>query len=171
MVEYDDVLYKIAGKNQIKRKSPKSIPRKPKVGKARRVGRPVVYVLKGTVGDYKNILSNPQAFTLIYERLLENGILKKFYELLTKNAFHILKRADKKFYDFVLIFKSLVSNVNISNLPDPKIFEKAIKEVRRDELEEHRRNFVLYLLQNPFSVKYVFFIFSLAGLANKNNTT
>jgi hypothetical protein len=168
LAEYNDVLSKFEGKQEIKEKSPKSVPRKPKVGKARREGRPVVYVLKGTVKDYKNILSNPQAFALIYERLLENGILEKLYELLTKNAFYMFKRTDRQFYDFLLMFSPLIPNIDISNLPDPKPFKKTIKKARQEELEEYRRNIVHYLLQNPTSVKYVFFMFSLANLADKS---
>jgi hypothetical protein len=168
LTEYNDVLHKIEGKNEIKKKSPKSIPRKPKVGKARREGRPVVYVLKSTVQDYKNTLSNPQAFAVIHKRLLRSGILEKLYELMTKNAFHIFKRTDKKFYNFLLIFSSMVPNMDISNWRDPELFEKAIKEVEQEELEQHRKDFVHYLLQNPINVKNVFFMFSLANLADKN---
>ena len=170
LAEYDDVLYKIEGKHQIKEKSPKSIPRKPKIGKARREGRPVVYLLKATVEDYKNILSNPQAFALVYERLLRNGILENLYELLTKNAFHMYKKTDKKFYDFLPIFRSLVPNMDISNLPrdSAELFEKAIKESGDEELEGHRKHFVHWLLQNPINVKNVFYMFSLANLADKS---
>lgn len=167
LAEYNDVLYKIEGKKKIKEESPKSVSRKPKAGKARRAGRPVVYVLKGTVEDYKNILSNPQAFALIYERLLEIGILEKFYELLTKNAFYMFKRTDEKFYEFLLMFKPLIPIIDISNSPDPELFRKAIKKARQKKLEEYRRNSVRYLLQNPINMKYVFFMFSLANLADK----
>jgi hypothetical protein len=119
----------------------------------------VVYVLKATVEDYKNILSNPQAFALIYDRLLKNGILENLYELLTKNAFHMFKKTDKKFYDFLPIFKSLVPNMDISSVPrdSAELFEKAIKEAGDEELEERRKDFVHWLLQNPINVKNVFF--------------
>jgi hypothetical protein len=170
LAEYNDVLKKIEGKHEIKTRSPKSIPRKPKAGKSRREGRPVVYLLKATVEDYKNILSNPQTFALIYNRLLENGILEDLYELITKNAFYMFKKTDRKFYDFLLIFRSLVPNMNITNLPQnfPKLFEKAIKDAGQEELEEYRKDFVQYLLQNPMNVKNVFLMFGLANLADRS---
>jgi|SRR5918996_2465471 hypothetical protein len=169
LTEYsNDALSKIEGKDKIKMESPKSIPRKPGKGKGkvRREGRPVVYVLKDTVEDYKNILSDPQAFAVIHERLLRSGILEKLYELITKNAMYTFKRADKKLYNFLEIFSSIVPNMDTSNLPrdSPKLFKKAIKE----ELEEHKKSFVFYLLENPTLAKYVFFMFSLASLEDKS---
>lgn len=169
LTEYsNDVLSKIEGKKAIKMKSPKSIPRKPKVGKARREGRPVAYVLRSTVQDYKNTLSNPQTFAIIHERLLRSYILEKLYELIVKNAFHTFKRTDKSIYDFLLIFRSMVPDMDISNLPHPEQSEKAFKETGQEELEENKKAFVHYLLQNPILVKYVFFMFSLASLADKH---
>jgi hypothetical protein len=169
LTEYSyDALSKIERKYKIKLKSPKSIPRKLKAGKARREGRPVVYVLKSRVQDYKNTLSNPQTLAVIHERLLRSGILEKLYELITNNAFHIFKRTDKEFYNFLLIFSSMVSDMNISNLPHPEESEEAFKEAGQEELEEHKENFVRFLLQNPGFVKYVFFVFSLGSLADKN---
>ena len=64
------VILSIKGKKKIKKESPKSIPRKPKIGKERREGYPIVYKLTSAVEDYKKMLSNPQALYLINKKLI-----------------------------------------------------------------------------------------------------
>ncbi len=70
----------IKGKKKIKQESPKSLERKPKVGRARRQGYPIVYELTGTVQEYKKILSNPQCVYVINNRLQKYGILEAAYD-------------------------------------------------------------------------------------------
>ena len=96
--EFEDqgIISSIKGKKKIKQESPKSISKKPNVGKAkaRREGYPIVYILIGTVQEYEKILSNPQCIDVINNRLRKHGILEKAYDLISKHAFYIFKTGD-----------------------------------------------------------------------------
>src|SRR5215218_6107697 len=63
------------GKQNIKKQSPESIPRKQKTGEPRREGYYSIYKISNKVEDYKKILSNPQAVELINKTLKESGVL------------------------------------------------------------------------------------------------
>jgi hypothetical protein len=118
----------------------------------------------GTVEAYDRILSNPNAVSLINKNLLKAGSLKEVYELFSKDAFDIFKLADTEFCNLLPIFGELLPEVNTDTIPNPQLFQEAIKSVGQDELERHRKEFVNYLLENPLSG--LFFVFSLAELEN-----
>ena len=153
----------IKGKKKIKQESPKSVERKPKVGKARREGYPVVYQLTGTVQEYKKILSNPQCVHVINNRLQKYGILEKAYDLISKYAFYIFKKGDEKMYDFLQTFKVLFPKLDPNVVPDSKVFREQINALGEKELEKLRKELVQHLLKTPSSS--VILIFSLTKLA------
>lgn len=161
------ILEPIKTKKEIKNKSPKSISRKPKAGEGRRVGYPIIYKLEGTIEDYKKILSNPQAVSLIHERLLKHGILREAYDLFSKNVFYVFKKGDKKLYDFLKMFSELFPNIDRNTIPDSDLFQQAINLAGEEELEELRKVMVRYLLENPYAS--IFFIFSLSKFKGNNN--
>jgi hypothetical protein len=78
-----------------------------------------------------------------------------------------LKKGDKKLYNFLRIFAVLFPNVDTKGIPVSKLFQKNINSVGEEELEKLRKEFVSHLLENP--ANSVFFIFSLAKLADDNN--
>jgi len=168
--EFEDagIIFSIIGKKEIKKRSPKSVPRKPKdsMYEERRLeGPPVVKKLTATVQDYKTILSNPQALDLINTRLRKHGILKKAYDLISKNAFYAFKKGDVKMYDFLETFKELFPDLDPSVIPDSKVFREGIKAAERKTMERMRKELVQHLLNTP--INSIFFIFSLAKLEAK----
>ena len=164
--EFEDehIFFRIEGKKNIKNKSPKSIRRKPKDGEARRQGHHIVRKVTSTVEDYERILSNPNAVSLINKNLLEYGKLREVCELLSKDAFDVFKKADTEFYNLLTRFGELFPEINTDAIPNPQQFQEAIKPVGQDELEQMRKEFVSYLIENPLGG--LFFIFSLAELEN-----
>ena len=102
------ISFSIKGKKKIKQESPKSISRKPNVGKAkaRHEGYPIVYKLTGTIQKYKEILSNPQCVAIINNRLQKYCKLEKTYDLITKQAFYAFKKGDEKCTIFWKLLKS-----------------------------------------------------------------
>jgi len=121
--------------------------------------------LTATVQDYKTILSNPQALDLINTRLRKHGILKKAYDLISKNAFYAFKKGDVKMYDFLETFKELFPDLDPSVIPDSKVFREGIKAAERKTMERMRKELVQHLLNTP--INSIFFIFSLAKLEAK----
>ena len=153
----------IKGKKKIKQESPKSLERKPKVGRARRQGYPIVYELTGTVQEYKKILSNPQCVYVINNRLQKYGILEAAYDLISKHAFYIFKTGDEKMYDFLQTFKVMFPKLDPNAVPDSKAFKEQINAFGKKELEKLRKELVQHLLKTPNSS--VILIFSLTKLA------
>jgi hypothetical protein len=164
--ENKNFLFKIEGKKNIKYESPKSIKRKPKVGEAKRQGYPIVRKVTGTVEEYERILSNPKAVNHINKNLSDFGILKKVYILLSNDVFNMLEKADQKFYHFLPIFSEIFPEIKTNMIPDPQLFQNAIKSAGQDEIKHLKKEFIDHLLENPLSS--IFFIFSLAGLENNS---
>ena len=164
--EFEDgnILFRIEGKKNIKRQSPKSIRRKPKAGEARRQGFHIVRKVTNTVEDYERILSNPDAIGLINKNLLKYGKLREVYELLSRDTFDLFKRADTEFYNSLPMFGEPFPEINSDATPYPELFQKAFKSAGQNELELHRKEFVNRLLENPLSG--LIFVFSLAELEN-----
>jgi hypothetical protein len=79
--------------------SPKSIKRKPKVGKPRRVEPYIVSKLTRSVEDYKRILSNPRTLDLINNKLLKHKLLGKMYSTIIREAFSAFEKGDESFYN------------------------------------------------------------------------
>jgi hypothetical protein len=152
----------ISGKKNIKKQSPKSIPRQLKGGEPKREGYLKVYKLTSTVEDYIKILSDSQALDIINKRLVKHGSLKKAYDLIFKNAVDLFKNIDERFFDFLLMFKILIPNLDPTTIPDPKLAKEAIRSAGKEELEQRRKEVVQRLLENPSA--NVFFIFSLTHL-------
>jgi hypothetical protein len=162
--ENRDIFYSIRGKNKIKLESPKSVEKKPKIRKDKREGYPIVYKLTSTVQEYKRILLNPQCVHAINNRLRKYGILKKAYDLISRQAFYFLKTGDEKKYDFLQIFKVMFPNMNTNAIPDPKTFKEQIDATEGKELEKIRKELVQHILENPSSC--VLLTFSLSKLVN-----
>jgi hypothetical protein len=153
----------IKGKKKIKQESPKSIERKPKVGKARREGLPIVYKLTGSILEYKKILSNPQCVLIINNRLRKYGILEKAYDLITNQAFYFFKIGDEREYDFLQIFKTMFPQLDPNVVPDSKAFREQNNALGQKELEKYRKELVQHLLKTPSHS--ILLIFSLTKLA------
>jgi hypothetical protein len=111
-------------------------------------------------------LSNPNAVGLINEKLIRYGKLEKVCELLSRDAFDVFKKADTEFYKFLTTFGALFPKINTNSMPDPRLFQEAIKSVGQDEQEQMRKEFVSHLLENPLSG--FFFMFSLSGFVNES---
>jgi hypothetical protein len=158
------IFYSIKGKKNIKQESPKNIERKPKAGRARREGRPIVYKLTGTVQEYKKILSSPQCVYIINDTLRKYGKLEKAYDLISKQAFYFFKTGDKKMYDFLLTFKAMFPKLGPNDVPDSKAFREQINKLGPKKLEKLRKDLVQHLLKTPSSS--VLLIFSLIKLAD-----
>jgi hypothetical protein len=154
------------GKKNIKRHSPKSYPRKSKGGEGRREGYPKAYGPESTIEGYTKILSNPKALDVINKRLVKHGALKMYYDLLTKSALELFRNMDERFFDFLLLFKILIPNLDPAKIPDPKLAKEAINSAREQELEQGRKEVVQRLLQNPNAS--VFFVFSLTKFEDNN---
>jgi hypothetical protein len=153
----------IRGRKRIKQESPQSIERKPKAGKARREGYPIVYKLTGSVKAYREILSNPQCIGIINNRLRKYGILEKTYDLISKQAFYVFKTGDEKMYDFLQTFKAMFPKLDPNVMPNSKVFREQINALGEKELEKLRKELVQHLLETPSSS--VLLIFSLTKLA------
>ncbi len=164
MSENYGVTLKIKDKKNIKTQSPKSIPRKPKIGRSRRVGRYVVSKLTSTAEDYKRVLSNSRALDLINSELLKYGLLRNTYSTIITEAFLAFEEGDENFYDALKMFKILFPNVDDTFLRVPKLFQRRIKSLSERKKESLRHEVISYLVKNPSSS--VFFIFSLSKLAN-----
>ncbi len=161
--EYRGIFSSIKGKKEIKLKSSKSVPRRPKLGKARREGYPIIYKLKGTVKEYRKILSNPQSVCLINKRPQKYGILEKAYDMISKNAFYVFKKGDEKIYDFLHTHKVLFPNLDQNAIPNSKSIGKQFNTAGKKDLEKLRKALIQHLMDTPISS--VFLIFSLSKLA------
>lgn len=100
-LEAVEVLETIHGKKNIKKESPTSFPRKPKIGEPKRVGPPILYRTSKRVKDYINTLSNPDASTYITKMLLKFANLDKAYDLMSKYAFSVLNKGDENYYNIM----------------------------------------------------------------------
>jgi hypothetical protein len=163
--EFEDagIIFTITGKKEIRDKSPKSIPRKPKVEtyeKEKLVGPPVVKKLTSKPEEYVKIISNPQALDIINKRLIKYGKIEKAYNLIFKNAITFLQEGDEKTYDFLQGFKALYPNIGGGEILDPTQFKQNINHITEQELESLGKQFVRYVLDNPNGT--LFFLFSLA---------
>jgi hypothetical protein len=152
----------------------KGIRGRPKPGvydQERRGGLPIIKKLKPKVKDYAKILSNPQALTHINNKLIELGELEKAYDIITKKGFYFLEKASEEQYDFLEAFKILPLPPDLlanNGMLDPKSFQERFRSMRKGELEEWRRQFVRYLLENPNAG--FFFIFSLERIKPDSNS-
>jgi hypothetical protein len=151
--EFEDanILFRIEGKKNIKHQSPKSIPRGLKAREAKRQGYHIVRKVTSTVEDYEKILSNPNSLSLINKNLKKYGKLKDVYELFSKDAFELLKKADPEFYNILPVFGQVFPEIKTDAMPDPQIFQEAIKSVGEDDFEQLRKEFVNLLMENPLS--------------------
>jgi hypothetical protein len=167
--EFEDknTLFRMEGKKSIKYRFPKSIKRKSEAREAKRPGYPIVRKVTDTIEEYERVLSNPNAVNLINKNLSNFGRLKEVYKLLSNDVFNILEKADPEFYGFLPIFSEIFPGIKIDTIPDPQLFQNAIKSVGQDELKSMKKEFVNHLLENPFSS--IFFIFSLARLEDNNS--
>jgi len=160
----DGITLKIKGDKDIKAQSPRSVKRKPKVGKPRRVGPHIISKLTTTVEDYKRILSNSKALGLINRKLLNYGLLGEVYSKIIKESFHAFQNGDENFYNYLNMFKSLFPNVADTSLLDPKLFQVRIKQLTEAKMENLQKEAIAHLVENPSYP--VFFIFSLYKLGN-----
>jgi hypothetical protein len=65
-------------------------------------------------------------------------------------------------YNFLEAFKVLRTDlITNDTMLDPKLFHERINSISEEELEENRKQFVRYLLEDPSAG--IFFIFSLAN--------
>jgi hypothetical protein len=120
------------------------------------------------VEGYKKVLSNPRALALINNKLIRYGELEKAYNIITKQAFYFLKKGGEKEHDFLHAFKILPLPTDLlanNGMLDPKSFQERINAISEEELEEWRKQFVRYLLENPSAG--IFFIFSLEDVKRK----
>jgi hypothetical protein len=155
----DGIIVRIRGDKNIKTESSKSIQRKPKVGKPRRVGPHIISKMTRTVEDYKRILSNSKALNLINLKLSKYGLLEKAYSSIIRESFRAFKIGDENFYNNLKMFGILFPEVNDRSMPDSKIFQEKIQSLSNEEFENLREQVMAHLVINP---RYpVFFIFSL----------
>lgn len=162
--ENDGVIFKIKEKKNIKLQSPKSIKRKPKVGKPRHVGPYIVSKLTRSVEDYKRILTNPRALDLINNKLSKHKLLGKMYSTIIREAFNAFENGDENFYNALKMFKAIFTDVDDTSLPDPKLFQEQIKLLSEGDKENLAQQTKAHFLENP---NYpIFFIFSLYKLTD-----
>jgi hypothetical protein len=157
----DGITLKIKGDKDIKAQSPRSVKRKPKVGKPRRVGPHIISKLTTTVEDYKRILSNSKALGLISRKLLNYGLLGEVYSKIIKESFHAFQNGDENFYNYLNMFKSLFPNVADTS---PKLFQVRIKQLTEAKMENLQKEAIAHLVENPSYP--LFFIFSLYKFGN-----
>lgn len=160
------VTLRIRGDKDIKAQSPTDISKKPKAKRPKRVGTHTISKLTGTVEDYKRVLSNPKALDLNNYKLLKYGLLKKTYSTIIKESFQAFKVGDEDFYNNLKMFRVLFPNVDITSLPDPKLFQARIKALSDTDMENLQQEAVKYLVENPYYP--IFFIYSLYKFGNKS---
>ena len=156
--EDDGITLKIRGDKDIKLQSPRSIQRKRKVGKPRRVGPHIVSKLTTTVEDYKRILSNSKATDLINRRMLNYGLLREVYSKIIKESFHAFQNGDESFYKSLDMFKSLFPEHD-ELMPDSKLFHEQMRLLTNEEIENLQDQAMTHLIENQSYP--IFFIFSL----------
>lgn len=162
-LELYNIFYKIEGKKKIKSDSPESLPRKPKAGLEKREGYLVIRKTSRSVEDYKQIIGNLDTLNIINQKLAKyNDLLRTFYDLLADDVLEAIKQGDQNANAFLTAcitstFPDLDRNkINLES------FKKALENRAPEDLEEDKKAFVAYLLQNPNP--HFFFILSLTGL-------
>lgn len=156
------IFYKIEGKKNIKLKSPEGLPRKPKAGIKRREGYYVIRKTTRSIEDFKRIIGDPNTLAVINQRLSGyHDLLRIFYELLVDDIIEAIKKGNEQINAFLTAcLTSTFPNLD-RNKVDWESFKKKLENRARKNLEEDKKAFVSYLLQNPNSH---FFILSLTRL-------
>lgn len=162
--ERNGVIFKIKGKKEIKAQSPRSLRRKLKTGRPRRVGHPIISKLTKAVEDYKRILSNPKALGIINHNLLKYRLVEKTYSEMIQEVFDAFKKGDKKFFNALKMYRTSFPNIDDGSLPDPELFQKRINSLSDAELKSFQQQTVNHFLKNPSTS--IFFIFSLSKLGS-----
>jgi len=72
----------------------------------------------------------------------------------------------KDFYDNLGMFRDLFPNVDITSLPDPKLFQKQIKALSGTEMENLQQQAIAHFIDNPHYP--IFFIYSLYKFGNES---
>lgn len=164
-LESYDIFCKIEGKKNIKSKSPESLPRKPKVGLKRRGGYLVIRKTSRSIEDYKRIIGNPNTLMIINQKLAKyNNLLRPFYELLIDDVLEAIKKGDENANAFLTAcITSTFPDLDRDKI-DLESFKTALADRANKDLEEDKKAFERYLLQNPNS--HFFFILSLTGLTS-----
>lgn len=160
----DGITFRIRGNKNIKINSSAGISRKPKAKRPRRVGAHTISNLTRTIEDYKRVLSNPKGLDLINSRLLKYGLLKEMYSTTIRESFHAFKLGDEDFYNILKMFGVLFPNVDITSLPDRKLFQEQIKALNDTDIENLQQEVVIYLVENPHYP--IVFIYSLYKFGN-----
>jgi hypothetical protein len=161
--ENDDVISRLRWDKDINTQSSTATSRKPKAKRLRRRGLHTISKLTKTVEDYRKVLSNPKALDFINCKLLKYGSLREVYSTIIRESFHAFKVGDEGFYNILKMFGTLFPNVDITSLPDPKVFQELFESLNQEEKESLQKQAMAYLLGNPSYP--VFFIFSLYKLA------
>jgi hypothetical protein len=95
-----------------------------------------------------------------------NNLLSSFYELLVDDIINAIEVGD----EYANVFLTACLTSTFPDLDRDKIdwesFKKALKNRANKDLEEDKKAFAAYLLQNPNS--HFFFILSLTGLSSSN---
>ena len=164
--EDDGITFKIRGDKDIKIQSPRSIQRRRKVGKPRRVGPHIVSKLTTTVEDYKMILSNSKATDLINRRMLNYGLLREAYSKIIKESFHAFQKGDENFCKNLDMLKPLFPEHDES-MPDAKLFQEQMRLLTNEELENLQDQALVHLIENQSYP--ILFIFSLYKFGRKRS--
>jgi hypothetical protein len=169
LFEDGGIIFKVRGKDMVKKKSPESIarrvkgskPRRVKGSKPRRAGPFIISKLKPTIEEYKQILSDPRAVELVNQTLSKDGVLREAYPTIIRESFHALKEGDESFYNALEKFNP---NIDSTSLPTPKLFQEQFKSLSEGEMESLQKETITHFVKNPSFP--IFFIFSLSKFAN-----
>jgi hypothetical protein len=162
------IFCKVEGKKKIKSDSPESLPRKPKAGLKKRGGYLVLRKTSRSVEDYKRIIENLDTLMIINQKLAKyNDLLRTFYELLADDVLEAIKQGDQNANAFLTACITSTFPDLDRNKINLKSFKKALENRAHKDLEEDKKAFVAYLLQNPNP--HFFFILSLTGLPLPNS--
>ena len=158
-----NIFCKVEGKKKIKLDSPKSLPRKPKAGLKKRGGYLVIRKTTRSVEDYKRIIGNPDTLMIINRKLAKyNDLLRSFYELFVDDILEAIKQGNQNANAFLTAcITSTFPDFDRDKI-DLESYKKALENRAQKDLEEDKKAFLAYLLQNP-NPRF-FFILSLTGL-------
>jgi hypothetical protein len=162
----DGITFRIRGDKNIQINLSAGISRKPKAKRPRRVGAHTISNLTRTIEDYKRVLSNPKGLDLINSRLLKYGLLREMYSAIIRESFHAFNVGDENFYNILKMFGVLFPNVDITSLPDRKLFQEQIKALSDTDTKNLQHEAVTYLVENPHYP--ILFIYSLYKFGNKS---